>query len=79
MNGIGFSGAIVVNAEKNFWCDNPLYPLEERFGNLIVNYDPVLDESCEIAVGGGEELFVKSSSGEVIDTLYPLSRTIGIL
>ena len=81
MNGISFGGQITIHAEFNYWSDNPLYPLEERFGNLTVYYEPFLEDPCEIPVGGGggEELFVKSSSGEIIDTLYPLQRTVGSL
>lgn len=77
MNGIGFR-PIRIQAEANFWSNNPQYPLRERFGNLIVDHDPFLLEPCEIPGGGGssEELFVKSSTGEVIDTLYSVQRTV---
>jgi parallel beta-helix repeat protein len=41
MNGFALQ-QIEVYAGGNYWCDNPLYPLEERFGNLSVHLDPVL-------------------------------------
>jgi hypothetical protein len=78
MNGIAIIGPIHIQAEGNFWSDNPQYPLEERFGNLLVDYEPFFEAPCEVPGGGeeGEELFVKSSAGEIIDTLYPIQREI---
>jgi parallel beta-helix repeat protein len=70
MNGFALQ-QIEVYAGGNYWCDNPLYPLEERFGNLSVHLDPVLPGPCEIPQGGGEDFLVmKSFSGEVIDTFF---------
>ena len=72
---------IHIKAGDNFWSDNPQYLLEERFGNLLVDYEPFFEEPCEVPgeSGGEDELFVKSSTGEIIDTLYPVQRTIGNL
>ncbi len=81
MNGDGFGEQIVVYAGGNFWDEHPIYPLEERFGeDLIMYLDPILTEPCpEPDQGGGEELFVMSSSGEVIDTVYSVEKTLGTL
>ncbi|RKY92036.1 MAG: hypothetical protein DRQ13_10800, partial [Ignavibacteriae bacterium] len=82
MNGVGFGLPIVVYAEKNFWGDHPIYPLETRFGDLIVYYEPIEYQPCPIPdgqSGGSEELLVTTSEGEVIDTLYPDSRQPGQL
>ena len=81
MNGTSIFEPIHIKAGDNFWSDNPQYLLEERFGNLLVDYEPFFEEPCEVPgeSGGEDELFVKSSTGEIIDTLYPVQRTIGNL
>ena len=75
------SGSIVqpeVHAELNFWDEHPIYPLEERFGDCNIYFDPVTDP-CPLPLGGGDRLLITSSSGEVVDTLYAEQRTVGIL
>ncbi len=82
MGGESFGMPIQVNAEYNFWSVNPLYSLEDRFNNLIVYYDSIYNEPCTLqqgASGGGSELFVTTSNGTIIDTLYSIDREIGEL
>ncbi len=78
MNGTG-EDEIVVYAEENFWDEHPLYSLEERFGNLTVYYEPYLEEPCPTPQSGGEELLLYSSSGDVVDVIYAMDRTVGEL
>ena len=83
MNG-GLSGTqITVNAEWNYWGADTTYPISQRFGSLIVDYDPYYSEPCSLPVGGGSggggELITRTSSGEPIDTLYPTDREVGQL
>jgi hypothetical protein len=76
INSDGNEGVIEVFAEENFWDEHPIYHLEERFGEyLIVYFEPVLTASCSFPDEGEEKLYVKSSSGEVIDTLYAEETT----
>lgn len=81
MNGSSLGGQIEVYAERNYWCDNSLYPLEERFGDLIVYYEPELIEPCPFPQGGGsgEEMLLTTSGGEVIDTIYSIDREVGTI
>ena len=82
MSGIGFGAVIQVNAEYNFWSDNPLYPLLDRFNGLIVDFDPYYSEPCSFlqgASGGGSELLITTSSGIIIDTVYSVEGEIGEL
>jgi parallel beta-helix repeat protein len=82
MSGVNFGLPIVVKADNNFWGDNPLYPLQDRFNGLIVYYQPYYLEPCPIpqgASGGENELFITASNGEVIDTIYSVEREIGNL
>jgi hypothetical protein len=68
-----------VRAEENFWDEHPVYPLEERFGDCIVYFEPYLFEPCPQPQGSEDKLLVLSSSGEVIDTLYAEERQVGTL
>ena len=79
MNCNGSQQLIEVHSEGNFWGENPIYPLEERFGECIVYLDPILSEPCPEPDGSGGKLFITSSVGEIIDTLYAEERTIGTL
>ena len=67
MNGESIGLPIIVNAEWNYWGADTTYPLSQRFGNLIVDYDPHYLEACSLPVGGsggGVELITRTSSGE---------------
>jgi parallel beta-helix repeat protein len=79
MNCSGSQQLIEVHSEGNFWGEHPIYPLEERFGACIVYLDPILNEPCPVPDGSGGKLFITSSVGEIIDTLYAEERTIGTL
>ncbi len=75
MNGTLSSGVgRTLNAENNFWDEHPVYPLSTRFGSLSVDYIPYKDTVCEIpSESSGEGMLVTmTSTGEVIDTLYPV-------
>lgn len=78
MNGSS-ENEIVVYAEENFWDEHPLYALEERFGNLIVYYEPYLEEPCPTPQSSDQKLLLYSSRGEVVDVINPLDRTVGQL
>ncbi|HEX9740298.1 MAG TPA: right-handed parallel beta-helix repeat-containing protein, partial [Ignavibacteriaceae bacterium] len=76
----GNEGVIEVFAEKNFWDEHPIYHLEERFGeNLIVYFEPSLAEPCPQPDGSEGEMYITSSTGEVIDTLFAEEITAGTL
>lgn len=80
MNCIWSGHPQVVHAEGNFWDEHPIYRLEERFGDCNNIYlDPILSEPCPLPDGSGGKLFITSSTGEIIDTLYAEERTIGTL
>jgi hypothetical protein len=53
--------------------------LEERFGDCIIYTDPILSEPCPLPDGSDGKLFITSSTGEIIDTLYAEETTIGTL
>ena len=78
MNGSSFQGLITVHAEHNYWGDNPLYRLSERFGSLNVYYNPVWSQPCT-QEESGQGLLITSSIGTVIDTVYPSARTVDTL
>jgi tetratricopeptide (TPR) repeat protein len=77
MSGNGFF-TITVQADSNHWGDT-VYTA--RFGSgLNVDYEPYYTEPCPLPDGGGEDkLVTKTSAGEVIDTLYPVERSVGVL
>jgi parallel beta-helix repeat protein len=80
MNSYGDGLPIQVHAENNYWGEHEEYDLSERFGSLIVYYEPYLSSPCTIPTGGsGRELLISSSSGNVIDTLYSLPIEVGEL
>jgi hypothetical protein len=79
MSNSAASLPIEVRAEYNFWGYEPPYPLEQRFNNLTVYYDPNYEEPCPLPDKSGEKLVTKTSTGEVIDTLYPVERNVGAL
>ncbi len=79
MNCEGSYQLIEIYADENYWGVHPIYPLEERFGNCIVYYEPFREEPCPQPDGGGGKLPITSKTGEVIDTLYADQRTIGSL
>ena len=58
---------IFVKAEHNYWGDT-VYT--ERFGYLHVNYIPYEVAPCPEPGGSEDELVLKTSSREVIDTIY---------
>ena len=66
MNGYRF-GFPTIQAQYNFWGDT-VYAA--RFGNLNVTYEPYWLNSCDSEGGGEDELIVRTSYGEAIDTLY---------
>ncbi len=75
MNGtLAFGMARTLIVENNFWDEHPVYPLSTRFGSLTVDYIPYKDSACVIpSEGGGEGMLVMmTSTGEAIDTLYPV-------
>jgi len=68
-----------IKAGGNFWDEHPIYPLEERFGDCIVYYEPILEEPCPQPDGSSGKLAITSASGETIDTLYAEERDVGTL
>ncbi len=68
----------VLNLEYNFWGDT-VYAA--RFGTMNVDFEPYYTEACSLPLGGGEEekLVTRTSYGGVIDTLYPVERSVGSL
>ncbi len=80
MNCIWSGHPQVVHAEGNFWDEHPIYRLEERFGDCNNIYlDSILSEPCPLPDGSDGKLFITSSTGEIIDTLYAEEREIGEL
>jgi hypothetical protein len=69
MNGYSSGFPITIQAQNNFWGDT-VYAA--RFGNLNVNFIPYETQPCpEPQDGGGEEeLVLRTSFGDVIDTVY---------
>jgi hypothetical protein len=66
-----FGQEITVNAVRNYWGETEV--TVERFGYLDVNFDEYLDDPCPEPQGGGEdELVLRTSFGEVIDTVYSI-------
>ncbi len=78
MNGYSFGIPITVNAEYNYWSVNPLYPLSTRFGSLNVYYNPILSDPCDYS-SEGQPLLIKTSEGDIVDTVYSIDRTVGTL
>src|SRR5690606_4784202 len=79
INSGGNDVEIEVYAEENIWGEHPVYRLDERFGeNITVYFEPVLLEPCPVP-DGNEELYLTSSTGEVIDTLYAKEIQAGTL
>jgi parallel beta-helix repeat protein len=74
MNGIG-SDPFEVYADGNCWGEHQLYPLEDRFGNLTVYYDPIVVFPCDLEGGSDDGLFITTLNGEVIDTFYAVPQT----
>jgi tetratricopeptide (TPR) repeat protein len=72
MNGsVGGEFERSILAKLNDWGDNPLYDLEDRFGDLLVEFDP--PGGCEIHEA--EEpcpLIIYDLDNGVIDTLYAI-------
>jgi parallel beta-helix repeat protein len=79
MNCRGSVHQIEVRAGGNFWDEHPIYRLEERFGHCTVYLDPILNEPCPQPDGSDGKLFITSSTGEIIDTLYAEESTVGTL
>lgn len=80
MNCLWSGNPQVVHAEGNFWDEHPIYRLEERFGDCNNIYlDPILSAPCPLPDGSDGKLFITSSTGEIIDTLYAEEREIGEL
>ncbi len=75
MNGTGVD-PMEVNVDENYWGTHPTYRLEDRFGNLSAHYIPFLSEPCAIPQGE-DDIKIKSASGEVIDTVYAASGSVG--
>lgn len=79
MNCRGSGHPIEVHAGGNFWDEHPIYRLEDRFGHCTVYLDPILNEPCPQPDGSDGKLFITSSTGEIIDTLYAEESTVGTL
>ena len=80
MDGEGRITGDEVYAQENFWDEHPIYPLEERFGNYLnVLYEPILTEPCPQPQGEDDIFLLKSSSGNVVDTIYAEERQVGSL
>jgi hypothetical protein len=68
----GQTNDFVIQANGNFWGENPEYPLSERFCSLDVIYEPENDgklpdyRECEI--------IMFTTDGIAIDTLYPAAE-----
>lgn len=62
--------AITVSARHNYWGEKEVN--EHRFGNMTVDFGDALSDSCHLPDGSGspDGLIVKSSFGDVIDTVY---------
>jgi parallel beta-helix repeat protein len=74
MNGYSSGFPIIVQAQNNFWGDT-VYAA--RFGNLTVNYVPYESVPCPVPQEGGEEeLVLRTSFGEVIDTVYSTGEEV---
>jgi len=78
MNGDNVMPPIQVEAQYNYWGVTEV--TIERFGDLDVNFDDYLSEPCPWPLGGGEDMLViQTSTGEVVDTLYPTGEATGTL
>ena len=71
-----FGQEISVSARLNYWGETEV--TEDRFGNLLVDFGDALAEPCPLPDGSGDEdeLIVKSSSGEIIDTVYSIGEEV---
>src|SRR5690606_1528070 len=79
INSGGTDVVMEVYAEENMWGELRVSGVEERFGeNITVYFEPVLLEPCPVP-DGNEELYLTSSTGEVIDTLYAKEIQAGTL
>ncbi len=67
---------ININAEDNYWGTTT--PTSQRFGDLVVDFDPYYTTECQLPVQG-DALVMMTSTGEVIDTLYPSGQATGQL
>ncbi len=74
MNGSGQDHEI--NCIENHWGRHPEYRLEDRFGHLSVRYIPFREGPCAYQPDQ-DELYVKSSIGEIIDTTYSALSSSG--
>ncbi|MCW8994718.1 MAG: T9SS type A sorting domain-containing protein, partial [Psychromonas sp.] len=62
------SGSLIfVIAQYNYWSDSVS---AARFGHLNVHYLPYYETPCPHPGGGEDKLVLKTSFGEVIDTIY---------
>ncbi len=69
MNSSGLLIPITVEAEYNYWGNSQYYDLEDRFGNLIVYYEPYYGSPCTYEeLTGGESLYLTTSDGRIVDT-----------
>ena len=70
MNGT-LNGDQQLYAQNNVWGTTT--PTTNRFGNLSVVFSPYYSEPCLLpeGSGGSTELVTKTSTGIVVDTLYP--------
>jgi hypothetical protein len=61
---------ITVSARHNYWGEKEVN--EHRFGFMTVDFGDALSDSCHLPdnSGGADGLIVKSSFGDVIDTVY---------
>jgi hypothetical protein len=70
MNGDNVFPQIQVEAQYNYWGETEV--TSERFGDLDVTFDEYLSGPCPLPDEGGEDMLItRTSTGEVIDTLYP--------
>ncbi|HCY77941.1 MAG TPA: hypothetical protein DHV28_18700 [Ignavibacteriales bacterium] len=69
LNGSLTDGDRQLYAQNNYWGTTE--PSAERFGQLSVIFSPFYLEPCLLPDGGEDELVLKTSTGIVVDTLYP--------
>jgi tetratricopeptide (TPR) repeat protein len=78
MNGDNIIPPISVEAQYNYWGETEV--TSDRFGDLEVSFDEYLSEPCPLPEGGeGDMLLMQTSTGEVVDTLYPTGEFVGTL
>lgn len=63
-----------IEAVYNYWGERE--PSQSRFGELAVIFEPYYIDPCPIPDGGQRQLLVRTSSGQVVDTLYGVESTV---